>query len=59
MAVAKKVFGTIPDALEQRLKERAEAEGRSVSSLVSYLLEAGMEGWNPPQSNLKRSEAKK
>jgi predicted CopG family antitoxin len=46
MSMAKRVFATVSDQLEKRLKERAEKEGRSVSDLIAYLLEREMENWN-------------
>jgi len=51
MTVAKKLFTTVPDALATKLTERAEAEGRSVSSLLAYFAERMMEGWKPEGSN--------
>lgn len=47
-AVSKKIFGVVSDGLAQRLDRRAETEGRSLSSLVAYLLERQMEGWTEP-----------
>lgn len=47
-AVSKKIFGVVSDGLAQRLERRADAEGRSLSSLVAYLLERQMEGWVEP-----------
>ncbi len=53
MTVAKKLFTTVPDALAARLTERAEEEGRSVSSLLAYFAERMMEEWEPKESNKK------
>lgn len=39
----KPLSATIPDKLEARLKALAKAEGRSLSNLVSYLLERGID----------------
>ena len=50
MSMAKRVFATVSDQLDKRLKERAEKEGRSVSDLVAYLLEREMESWNTTAS---------
>jgi phosphate uptake regulator len=47
MTVAKKLFTTVPDDLAKRLQERADEEGRTVSNLLSYLAERGMEEWTP------------
>ena len=33
---------TIPYALHQRLSERSDQEGRSISNLAAYLLEFGL-----------------
>lgn len=49
MTVAKKVFAMLPDQLEERLRERAKVEGRSLSNLISFLVEMGMHEWEPPQ----------
>lgn len=46
--VAKKVFASVSDHLAKKLEERAEVEGRSLSNLISYLLEREMEEWQPP-----------
>lgn len=48
--VAKKVFASVSDQLANKLEKRAEEEGRSLSNLISYLLERAMEDWNPDQS---------
>ena len=45
MSVAKKIFATVPDSLAKRLEDRADNEGRSVSSLAAYLLERAMDEW--------------
>ena len=47
-SVSKKIFGVVSDGLAQRLDRRAETEGRSLSSLVAYLLERQMESWVEP-----------
>ena len=47
MNVAKKLFTTVPDELAKRLQERADEEGRTVSNLLAYLAERGMEEWEP------------
>lgn len=47
MTVAKKLFTTVPDELAERLRIRAEEEGRTVSNLLAYLSERGMEDWEP------------
>ena len=55
--VAKKVFASVSDALAVKLEKRAETEGRSLSNLISYLLEREMEDWEAPSQNpKKRSE---
>ncbi|MBD1866121.1 hypothetical protein H6F95_02145 [Cyanobacteria bacterium FACHB-471] len=46
--VAKKVFASVSDQLAEKLERRATAEGRSLSNLISYLLEREMEDWNQP-----------
>lgn len=54
MTVAKKLFTTVPDALAERLQKRADAEGRTVSSLLAYFAERMMEDWTEaPESNRK------
>ena len=53
MTVAKKLFTTVPDDLAKRLQERADEEGRTVSNLLAYLAERGMEDW---QSKAKAKE---
>jgi phosphate uptake regulator len=45
--VAKKVYSTVSDQLAEKLEKRAEQEGRSLSNLISYLLERDMEDWQP------------
>jgi hypothetical protein len=42
MRAPKRICATVSWALAQRLEERADYEGRSVSNLVSYLLEKSM-----------------
>ena len=39
----KRLSASIPDKLYERLESLAEHEGRSVSNLVSYLLEHGLD----------------
>ncbi|WP_083468857.1 ribbon-helix-helix domain-containing protein [Nostoc piscinale] len=39
----KRLSASIPDKLYERLERLAESEGRSVSNLVSYLLEYSIE----------------
>lgn len=39
MAVAKRIFASVPDYVEAVLKIQAEAQGRSLSSLVAFFLE--------------------
>ena len=51
--VAKKLFTTVPDELSERLKVRAEEEGRTVSNLLAYLAERGMEDWTPRTKKAK------
>lgn len=54
MKVAKKVFASVSDTLAEKLNKRADDEGRSLSSLISYLLEKSMEEWeNPPLALVK------
>jgi len=45
--VAKKVYSTVSDQLAEKLEQRAEQEGRSLSNLINYLLERHMEDWQP------------
>ncbi len=47
MTMAQRIFASVPDELGARLEKRAAEEGRSVSNLVSYLLERAMETWEP------------
>lgn len=39
MAVAKRIFASVPDYVEAVLKIQAERQGRSLSSLVAFFLE--------------------
>jgi hypothetical protein len=48
--VAKKVFASVSDQLAEKLEKRSEVEGRSLSNLISYLLEREMEDWQIPQT---------
>lgn len=48
--VAKKLFTTVPDALAERLQQRADEEGRTVSSLLAYFAERQMEEWEAQKS---------
>lgn len=48
--VAKKVFASVSDQLAEKLEKRSEIEGRSLSNLISYLLEREMEDWQVPQT---------
>lgn len=45
--VAKRVFASVSDNLSDKLEQRAEEEGRSLSNLIGYLLERAMEDWKP------------
>ena len=54
--VAKRVFASVSDALSLKLERRAEVEGRSMSNLISYLLEREMEDWRPPIKQDKKEE---
>lgn len=38
-SMAKKVFASVPDAVAKDLEEWSKQQGRSLSSLVAYLLE--------------------
>jgi hypothetical protein len=38
-----RVSATLPWGLAQRLQERADHEGRSLSSLIAHILEVGAE----------------
>jgi hypothetical protein len=38
-SMAKKVFASVPDAVASDLEEWAEQQGRSLSNLISFLLE--------------------
>jgi metal-responsive CopG/Arc/MetJ family transcriptional regulator len=42
-ATMKRLSASIPDKLFERLEELADYEGRSVSNLVSYLLERSID----------------
>ncbi len=37
--MAKRVFATVPDTVAEELEEWADQQGRSLSNLISYLLE--------------------
>ena len=52
--VAKKVFASVSDVLAAKLEARAKTEGRSLSNLISYLLEREMEEWQSPEKSKKR-----
>ncbi|MEP1079635.1 hypothetical protein NDI52_29945 [Leptolyngbya sp. PL-A3] len=52
--LAKRVFASVSDQLAAKLEQRAEFEGRSLSNLISYLLEREMEDWT-----LEAAKAKK
>jgi hypothetical protein len=39
----KRITATIPQAILEKLIQRSDAEGRSLSNLISYLLERGVE----------------
>lgn len=51
--VAKRVFASVSDQLADKLEKRAQVEGRSLSNLISYLLEREMETWQPPTKENK------
>ena len=53
MTVAKKLFTTVPDDLATRLEVRAKNEGRTVSNLIAYLAERGMERWELEMQQLE------
>ncbi len=42
IAVSKRLFVTVPDALYEHLERWADLQGRSVSNLAAYLLESSM-----------------
>ena len=54
MKVAKRVFASVSDILAEKLNKRADDEGRSLSSLISYLLEKSMEDWRNPSLALSK-----
>jgi metal-responsive CopG/Arc/MetJ family transcriptional regulator len=56
--VAKKVFASVSDQLAEKLDKRAEIEGRSLSNLISYLLERVMEDWEPSEKQPTDKQAK-
>jgi CopG-like RHH_1 or ribbon-helix-helix domain, RHH_5 len=59
VAVAKKVFASVSDQLANKLEKRAEVEGRSLSNLISYLLERSMETWTSepePQTKIRQEK---
>ncbi|NEQ21631.1 MAG: hypothetical protein F6K28_20935 [Microcoleus sp. SIO2G3] len=58
MDMAKKVFASVSDQLAAKLEARAEEEGRSLSNLISYLLEREMEDWEPKQKSQPISKDK-
>jgi CopG-like RHH_1 or ribbon-helix-helix domain, RHH_5 len=51
--VAKKIFASVSDQLAEKLEKRAAIEGRSLSNLISYLLERMMEDWEPEKKQGK------
>jgi hypothetical protein len=54
-SVAKKIFASVSDQLAEKLEKRSAIEGRSLSNLISYLLEREMEDWQVPPT---KQEAK-
>ena len=56
--VAKKIFSTVSDQLAEKLEKRAEQEGRSLSNLISYLLERDMEDWQPQSKEQSSAKGK-
>ncbi len=56
-AAMKRLSASIPDKLYERLEKLADFEGRSVSNLVSYLLEQSVErkieGYEKEGQNVK------
>ena len=54
--LAKKVFASVSDVLAKKLDQRAEYEGRSLSNLISYLLEREMEDWELPEEPEKKGK---
>ncbi|WP_204153700.1 hypothetical protein [Leptolyngbya sp. CCY15150] len=54
--MAKRVFASVSDALSSKLEQRANVEGRSLSNLISYLLEREMENWRPPMKRDQKEE---
>lgn len=58
LKMTKKVFASVSDQLAAKLEKRAETEGRSLSNLISYLLEREMEGWEPDRET-KSGETRK
>lgn len=56
--MAKRVFASVSDAVAEKLNRRAEDEGRSLSSLISYILEKSMEDWgNNSLTSVKSKES--
>jgi hypothetical protein len=40
--MAKKVFSTVPDTIADELQDWADQQGRSLSSLISFMLESSL-----------------
>ncbi len=59
MAMAKKVFATVSDVVGKKLEQRADEEGRSLSNLISYLLERSMEEWEPSRTQKTPTQSQK
>jgi|JI8StandDraft_2_1071088.scaffolds.fasta_scaffold05459_7 hypothetical protein len=58
--MAKKIFASVPDTIADELQDWADQQGRSLSSLISYMLENSLRAakekgeYQPNPSAIKR-----
>jgi hypothetical protein len=58
--MAKKIFASVPDTIADELQDWADQQGRSLSSLISYMLENSLRAakdkgdYKPNPSAIKR-----
>ncbi len=63
--VSKRVFVTVPDTVYEELEDWAEKQGRSVSNLTAFLVEASLRAakergeYTPPKQNSQPSDQSK
>ncbi|MFM6203952.1 ribbon-helix-helix domain-containing protein [Planktothrix sp.] len=43
--VSKRITAYVPDSVYKKIEERCQQEGRTMSSLISFIVESAMKEW--------------